>query len=91
MSNPHMEDTMDRTQFTVIYRTGGWRNAEWHMCSYSMNAYDARKRADELNRMGYKTIQHYTDQLEKMGLPVGFCRHADPITGEMKAKTCDCT
>lgn len=75
--------------YVVHYRTGGWMNAKWHATMPETPEY-ARKMAEDTRRMGYKAFLVTLDEHRNIGLPVGFCRHANPITGEMAEKTCNC-
>jgi hypothetical protein len=75
----------------VIWRSGGWANAEWRV---TLETHKTRKEAQAfagyIERMGYRTMIKSGRELRAIGLPVGFCVHADPITGRMEAKTCTC-
>ena len=59
--------------FTVIYRTGGTLNAEWHKV---LERYTTREAAQAaavgIEKMGYKTLIHDTATLEWVGMPVGW-------------------
>ena len=80
------------TTTTVIYRTGGWMNAKWNKTTPILNT-DVDKiheRIREIERQGYKCYGICTDYLNGHGLPMGFCRHADSLTGHMDEKTCKC-
>ncbi len=74
----------------VAYRTGGWMNAEWHRSDATVDGAQTRQRVNDIESMGYKTRVFGFQELEELGLPVGFCRHADPITGYMPDKKCKC-
>ena len=41
---------------------------------------------EEIERMGYKTVEVPMG----LGVPIGFCIHADTISGKMEEKTCEC-
>lgn len=68
--------------YTVVYRKGGTHNATWHRTVEFTRLADAHESVDELNRAGYKTHVQETRILDAIGLPVGWCAHCDPITGE---------
>jgi len=74
----------------VAYRTGGWMNAKWHETAATLAGEDTQRRVDEITRQGYKTRTFTLRERNSCGLPVGFCVHADPITGAMKEKRCEC-
>jgi hypothetical protein len=72
----------------VAYRTRGWRHAIWRGTDpIRKDDRDAIKaEREELERMGYKTVVVPMGH----GVPIGFCFHADPISGKMEEKTCEC-
>jgi len=78
------------TYKVVAYRTGGWMNAKWCETTPTLDGEDTKRRVEEIERQGYKTRTFTKRERDVIGLPIGFCVHADPITGEMKEKTCDC-
>ncbi len=78
--------------FTVIYRTGGWMNAEWHLTAPRFpNRARAGTFADGMERQGYKALIQFSSYVDKAGLPVGFCEHSDPMAGRPSKKNCGCT
>lgn len=59
--------------FEVIYRMGGphyckWMRIYWRYRDRS----EAVAMAQEIERMGYKTAVRTTEELERIGLPVGW-------------------
>ena len=82
---------MTKEKYVVVaYRTGGWMNAIWRGTDpirKDMNMTRSIKaEREELERMGYKTVVIPMGH----GVPIGFCLHADPISGKMEDKTCEC-
>lgn len=62
----------DKT-WTVIYRTGGTDNAEWHKVSERFTDYNkALASAMVLERAGYKSLVHRTESLNRIGMPIGW-------------------
>lgn len=79
----------------VIYRTGGWANAQWHETTpidttTSVGQEQFRERLESIRKQGYKTFGVSLHDVRSKGLPVGFCHHADSATGKMESKTCSC-
>ena len=72
----------------VAYRTGGWMHAVWRGTdSIRKDDHDAIKALRAWHdRRGYKTVVIPMGH----GVPIGFCLHADPISGKMEEKTCEC-
>ena len=80
---------MAKEKYVVVaYRTGGWMNAVWRGTDPILREDRAKimERKEELERMGYKTVEMFMGH----GVPIGFCLHADPISGKMEEKTCEC-
>ena len=75
--------------WTNVYRTGGTHNAKWQRALPLKSKEEAEHQADEIRRMGYKTLTNTTEFWNTIGLPVGFCEHCDPLTGEYR--NCGCT
>lgn len=67
-----MNKTKTVEQYTVIYRTGGSERFTWHRLAKNTSLEIARKDAEEIERMGYKTLIHKTKQLDAIGLPETF-------------------
>ena len=60
-------------EFTVIYRTGGTENFQWHkVATVFTSRLLACDKADELIKMGYPAIIHDADRLSSIGLPETF-------------------
>lgn len=58
---------------TVIYRTGGTENFQWHQVGKLYNSrLLACDKADELVRMGYSARVHDADKIKAIGLPETF-------------------
>ena len=59
--------------FSVIYRQGGAKRCKWVRIN---EAYETRAVAqamvNKLERMGYGAYLRYTDQLDRIGLPIGW-------------------
>lgn len=55
--------------YTVIYRTGGTENFQWKKCLPVATREKAFQDKAEIERMGYKSIVHDTDQINAIGLP----------------------
>lgn len=56
--------------FTVIYKTGGTLNSQWHRVLENYTSREAAQgKAAEVNRAGYETLIHDTARLEAVGLP----------------------
>ena len=58
--------------YTVIYRTGGTENAQWHKSAAVETMAQAIERKQEIERGGRKAIIHETARLESIGMPVGW-------------------
>jgi hypothetical protein len=58
--------------YSVVYRTGGTDDCTWIRVLESFQFENAKKEAEKIERMGYKTIIHDADHLKKIGLPVGW-------------------
>ena len=81
----------NRSAYKVVtYRAGGWMNATWHATCATRPGEETKQRVLEIERAGYKTRTFNLNEMTTIGLPVGFCVHADPLTGRMDEKTCDC-
>ena len=78
------------TYKVVAYRTGGWMNAQWHRTTATLDGSETRQRVEEIERGGRKTRVFDLKELEVIGLPVGFCPHANSETGHMAVKKCKC-
>jgi len=62
--------------FAVVYRTGGVYSCKWNRVLENYSTRDeALVKAQEIERMGYKTIIHKHSTLDIMGLPVGWKHH----------------
>jgi hypothetical protein len=66
--------------YTVIYRTGGELACEWHRSLISGSFEHCQNKAEEVQRMGYKTLIQDRNALAVMGLPVGW--DADSVDWE---------
>ena len=75
--------------YAVVYRTGGWVSAKWHQ-TFPKPIDEINELYLQVSRQGYKASIWPVSAIERLGLPVGFCRHADSLTGRMEAKTCKC-
>lgn len=84
-----MPVTANPKYFVVHYRTGGWMNAKWH-ATVPATKEKAREMMLDTRKMGYKAFLVTLDEHRNIGLPVGFCRHANPLTGKMTEKACSC-
>ena len=65
--NHPKEETM--TSWTIIYRTGGTENFQWHKSIAYLSKEEAAVSMKELERMGYAALMHTTRLLESIGLP----------------------
>ena len=64
---------MSKESYTVIYRTGGYASFEWKRIGTDFQTKaDAKVKADEIERMGYKSLIFSTRQLNAAGMPEGF-------------------
>lgn len=82
---------MSRTvPYSVVYRTGGYLNAKWHRMINYPTRDAAQAAADDVERMGYKTIVQSVAYLDAIGLPVGYCSECDSITGECRKARPEC-
>ncbi len=68
--------------YTVIYRMGGPALCNWKRCIPVPTLQKARTMANGIERMGYKTLVWGTQNLNSVGLPVGWCSKCDALTGE---------
>ena len=76
-------------EYTVVCRSGNWRNASWHTADGgSMD--EAKRQRREIEAQGFKAFIWKARHVDSAGLPIGFCRHADPLTGRMDIKECKC-
>ncbi len=56
--------------YTVIYRTGGTQNFEWHrVFTVFSDKSQAQAKQQELAAMGYPALIHDTKMLESVGMP----------------------
>jgi hypothetical protein len=81
-------ETAMTESWTNVYRTGGTHNAKWQRAFPLKTEAEARAQALEIERQGYKTHTNTTEFWNTIGLPVGFCSHCDPMTGEYR--NCGC-
>lgn len=58
--------------WTVIYRTGGTDNFQWHKALPVLSREEADTQKAVLTRQGYIALIHRTDLLEAIGLPDTF-------------------
>lgn len=59
--------------YEVIYRTGGTNHCKWRRLYYRFqDRSNAVAKAQEIERMGYKSAVRTTKELESIGLPVGW-------------------
>jgi hypothetical protein len=66
--------------FTVVYRTGGTESAKWRKCLPVLSSAEAVALADDIGRMGYKAIIHFTATLEAIGMPTGWTGYESGLT-----------
>ena len=63
----------ERKYYTVIYRTGGTENAQWHkIFERYYDKEQANEKKLELEKMGYKSLVHDGKLLELHGMPEGW-------------------
>lgn len=67
--------------YTVVYRTGGFLNAEWHHSKFD-TIEETQVRLAHMNNQGYETKLWSKLHLEAIGLPIGYCRQCDSLTGK---------
>ena len=67
--------------FQVAYRTGGFKNAKWHLTVAMESEERAAQVADEIKRMGYFAIARPKKVWDSVGIPVGYCERCCPMTG----------
>lgn len=59
--------------YEVIYRTGGTHHCTWRRLYYRYkDRSNAVAKAQEIERMGYKSAIRTTEDLERIGLPIGW-------------------
>ena len=58
--------------YSVVYRTGGTHDCTWIRVLELFRYENAKKEAERIERMGYKTIIHDADHLRQIGLPIGW-------------------
>lgn len=62
-----------KTGFRVLYRTGGKLNFVWkRIYDVYFTKADAKAKADEIERLGYKTLIVSGETLEERGMPVSW-------------------
>jgi len=66
-------------KYTVIYRTGGRDRFKWNQCFDLMTIEEANQAAEQLRRMGYHSLIHRAEWLEKIGMPETYAP-GDPIS-----------
>lgn len=76
--------------YTVIYRTGGYADAAWRPCRPVATMQEAVSQKGSIERGGRKALIKTTSGLAAVGLPVGWCRHCDSITGDCTGHKIDC-
>ena len=60
--------------FTVVYRKGGTSFCEWiRVLELYHDEADAKAKAAELERMGYRAVVHPWNFIVAIGLPIGWC------------------
>ncbi len=62
--------------YTIIYRTGGANNFQWHRIDPLPTYREARAKEGEINQMGYTTLTHVTSELNSIGMPEGYDSHS---------------
>ncbi len=58
--------------YSVVYRTGGTDHCEWLRVLDIFNYDKAKLKAQEIEKMGYKSFVHDTHFLDSVGMPVGW-------------------
>ena len=59
--------------YSIVYRSGGTENFKWNRVLDTFPTYEAaRIKASEIEKMGYPTLIHDTQQLNIIGLPETF-------------------
>jgi len=62
----------ENADYCVLYRSGGTHYATWQRVFERFTYADARKEQDKLFAMGYRALVQSFEQLNKLGMPVGW-------------------
>lgn len=61
------------TRYVIVYRTGGTHDCSWHrVLELWRREDDAKAAAFDLVMMGYKCLIKTADELETVGIPIGW-------------------